>query len=80
MDESQLNSKFKHALADMLYRQQRYRIAASYYIDVYNNAQKVDKGFDKYYQSYSGLSNAGISYNESEMHDRAQICFNKTST
>lgn len=76
-----LNCQFQQSLGDMLYKQNRFRLAASYYIDVYNSAKVCDStSFNRFYYSYSGLSNAGISYRESKMYDSAQHCFAEALT
>lgn len=68
-----MNCEFQLPLSDMLMKQGRYVLAASYFRELYNNAQLCDSlSFDRYYYSYSGLTNAGYGYYEAQLYDSAQ--------
>lgn len=74
--DSCLILKVKHALADLLMKTGRYQLAASYFIGLYNDASACDStSFDRFYESYSGLSNAAYSYQECRMYDSANYYY-----
>ncbi|TCD08358.1 HAMP domain-containing histidine kinase [Pedobacter frigidisoli] len=73
-DQADFNSRF----AFLNYVQNKYRQAASLFLQAYKNNLACKLDYEKYAAIQGALDNAGLSYNHIKMTDSAMICFKKS--
>ena len=72
-----LLSDYSYHMGMILYKQEHYRLAASYFRTSFKELQDCETTFRVFYRGQELLSNAGISYNKINELDSAQIYFDK---
>lgn len=71
-------SDYSYHMGMILYKQEHYRLAASYFRTSFAELQHCDTTFRVFYRGQELLNNAGISYNKINELDSAQIYFDKS--
>ena len=70
-------SDYSYHMGMILYKQEHYRLAATYFKTSFDELGACETTFRVFYRGQELLGNAGISYNKINELDSAQICFEK---